>query len=187
MSTEMSSVKSAPSSSAPSCFDREISFSPTLIDRGRIDEAFYMSLSALATHLFLFNSLLWTDKTKWLVAWLRAPPTFLFVSNMQSDNLSKRTSLILNIPVFLYASQMTSFPIVYASGFWATTACWLFDVPWARSWATDNSLLAKGRWGGGSRELWSRSEGLSGGLCLAGRQAGGCDEWLAPALEAPDG
>ena len=58
MSTEMSLVKSAPSSPASSCFDREISFSPTLIDRGRIDEGFYMSSYALATNLFLFNSLL---------------------------------------------------------------------------------------------------------------------------------
>lgn len=33
MSTEMSSVKSAPSSSAPCCFDREISSCPTLIGR----------------------------------------------------------------------------------------------------------------------------------------------------------
>lgn len=96
MSTEMSSVKSAPSSSAPCCFDREISSCPTLI--GREDWwGFLHEHAALAAHLFLFNSLLWTDKPKWLVAWLCFPLTFLFVLNRQRDNLSKHTSFILNI------------------------------------------------------------------------------------------
>lgn len=180
MSTEMSSVTSAPSSPAPSCFDREISFSPTLIDRGRIDEGFYMSLSALATHLFLFNSLLWTDKTKWLVAWLCNPPTFLFVSNRQSDNLSKRTSLILNIPV---CSAQAKWLAPYR-------ACELILNNYSVLALQGPMVLGKGiiTFGGGEvrrcvLELCSHSEGLSGGPCLAGRR----DEWLAPALEAPDG
>lgn len=64
MSAEMSSVKSVPSSCAPSGFDHEISFGPALTDRGRIDEGFYTSLSALPTIL------LSKDQTKPLVAQL---------------------------------------------------------------------------------------------------------------------
>lgn len=51
LSTEMSSVKSVASSSASSCFDRDISFSPTLIDRERING----DLFAPMTHIFLFK------------------------------------------------------------------------------------------------------------------------------------
>lgn len=59
---------------------------------------------------------------------------------------------------------------MYVNWFRRAPACCSFDIPWVRSWAADNSLLALRevrRW---ERELWSWSEGLNGGLCLAGRQ-----------------
>ena len=191
MSAEMSSVKSEPSSSAPCFFDPEISFSPTLIDSGRIDEGCYMSPPALVTHLFLFNSLLRTDKTKWVVAWLRSPPTFLFVFSGRSDNLSRLTSLILNIPVrFIHAKWLTNVCEPILNNY--SMACRWLEVPRGRSWAADNSLSSRGRWGGGSGSREAGLKASAEGCVLqagrqAGRQAGGCDEWLAHALEAPDG
>lgn len=177
MSAKMSSVKSAPSSSAPRVFDPEFSFSPTLIDSGRIDEGCYMSPPALVTHLFLFNSLLRTDKTKWVVAWLRSPPTFLFVFSGRSDNLSRLTSLILNIPVrFIHAKRLTNECEPILNNY--SMACRWLEVPRGRSWAADNSLSTKGRWGGGSG---SREAGLKasaeGCVLQAGRRAGAMSDW----------
>lgn len=100
MSTEMSSVKSAPSSasSARSCFDPEISFRPTLIDRRRTDEGALQKLFCPGDTSIPLGEIAPNrqDKVPGCLG-CAVPLTFLFVEIRESDNLSKRTSLILSI------------------------------------------------------------------------------------------
>lgn len=55
-----------------------------LTEDGLMRVSTWCCLSALATHLFLLNSLIRADKTKWL-----APSTFLFVTHQKIDSRPK--------------------------------------------------------------------------------------------------
>ena len=136
-------------------------------------------------HIYSFsNSLLRADKTKWVVAWLRSlPPTSLTICLGSHRLFRASLSVLYKLSDQLHAwtdSKQLQYGMSVIQG-----------SQRGRSWAADNSLSAKGRWGGGSGSREAGSKAFSRGLCPAGRQAGrragACNEWLAHAPEAPDG
>ena len=180
MSTEMSSVKSAPSSSAPSCFDREISLSPTLTDRGRIDESLCESLPRRHIYSSSRRCSEHGRQSDWL-------PVCSCWNQAEWQSVEAHVTYSVH-SLFVPHKPNDKWPNMYVNRFWTTTACWLHCIPWGQAWATDNSVLANGRWGGGRGGCEAGLKAAAEGHVLqAGGQTDGCAEWLAPALEAPDG
>lgn len=157
MSTEMSSVKSAPSSAAPSCFDRYISFSPTLTDKRGIDEGVYRSLSAAVTHLFLFADIAVNKRA----ASADAPSC----GNQAEPQSVSAQGTYLSRQFSVSHKPSESYTVWTESEDYRMLAA-LFPHAVRPVGAGETRRRRSGEW-----ELWNWSKGLSRGPCLRGRRA----------------
>lgn len=169
MSTKMSSVKSAFSSPAPSCFNQEPSIDWQWTD-------WWGLLHELACAAGTSSSTVCLEQTRWSHCFYDALLCF-----RQCDSLSKCISLILSIPVC--SCQLTSSSSCVCDCVWTASEQLQLRAgsslsPWVWFWAADSLLLARGRWGGvGGGYRRSHQKALSGGPCLAGMRAGVMSDW----------